>query len=103
VIGAVEAITAIDIKGVELKLQVSKYVRTFDSKSISNFNEKDLTNKMILFIASFNRKFKSDKPNEIEWDEIRNIDYLAITWHVLASLIAAKTVIKRVRIGLDNI
>jgi len=101
VIGAVEAITAIDVKGVELKLQVSKYDRTFDSKSISNFNEKDLTNKMILFIASFNRKFKTDKPNEIEWDEIRNIDYLAITWHVLAALIAAKTVIKGVKYGIE--
>jgi hypothetical protein len=100
-IGAVEAITAIDVKGVELKLKVSKYDRTFDSKSISNFNEKDLTKKMILFIASYNRKFKTDKPNEIYWDEIRNIDYLAITWHVLASLIAAKTVIKGVKYGIE--
>jgi len=103
VIGAVEAITAFDIKGVTLKLQVSKYDRTFDSKSISNFNEKDLTKKMVLFIASNNRKFKTDKPNEIYWDEVRNIDYLAITWHVLASLIGAKTAIKGVKYGIEII
>jgi hypothetical protein len=99
-IGAIEAITAIDVKGVKLKLKVSKYDRTFDSKSISNFNEEDLTKKMILFIASYNRKFKT-KENEISWDEVRNIDYLAITWHVLASLVAAKTPIKAVKIGIE--
>jgi hypothetical protein len=97
VIGAVEAITAFDIKGVELKLKVSKYDRTFDSKSISNFNEEDLTKKMILFIASNNRKFKT-KENKIYWDEVRNIDYLAIAWHVLGSLSGAKTATKPVQI-----
>jgi hypothetical protein len=98
VIGAVEAITAFDIKGVTLKLQVSKYDRTFDSKSISNFNEEDLTKKMILFIASNNRKFKTEKPNEIYWDEVRNIDYLAIAWNVFGSLTGAKTVSKTAKI-----
>jgi hypothetical protein len=97
VIGAVEAITAFDIKGVELKLKVSKYDRTFDSKSISNFNEEDLNKKMILFIASNNRKFKT-KENKISWDEVRNIDYLAIAWHVLGSLSGAKTATKPVQI-----
>jgi hypothetical protein len=97
VIGVVEAITAFDIKGVTLKLQVSKYDRTFDSKSISNFNEEDLTKKMILFIASNNRKFKT-KENEISWDEVRNIDYLAIAWNVFGSLTGAKTVSKTAKI-----